>query len=281
MNKKVLISGLLCAIGFTTIFGFSTGFAFDLFGKSTVDEPLRSVSFSSGGDMQGSFHGMSVNTVDDNTVLVCYEDAKWHHEIVAVKEYLVPISILEDIKVIFNNNKLARCEKAPKSKYVVLDGATKSYYFNFDKKFIKFSSTQELSRENYNALREISNCISLACQKVKPLPALVLEKDADGYLPRRNAVEKGKISIKVIGYKGKNLSIAVGNGYEEEKKLDIGFKLSNMNNPNTVIAEHLVEEKAGLPKLYNYEYTWNLNERLEAGRYRLSLGEYATEFELK
>ena len=272
---------LICAVGLTTILGFNTGFAFDLFSKAIVDESLTSVSFHRGGDMQGSTHGLSIKAIDNNSALVCYEDAKWHFEAIDVKEYIVPITVLEDVKNIFNKNQLLRCEKAPKSKFRVLDGATSSYSFNFDKKRVYFSSTQELQNEQYEALREIKRCISDACQKGQRLPGLVLQLDADGNLPKRNAVSKGVVAIKVVGYKNNILHIAIGNGLEQEKIINPHAKLVNALNPGVVVAEKNSEAPLNLPKYYNEDYSWKLGKRLVPGKYILELGGYTTEFEIK
>lgn len=281
MNKKVIIGSLLCVAGLASIFGFNTGFAFDFFSKSTVDEPLTSVHFSRGGDMQGSTHDMSVKAIDNTSAMVCYEDANWHNEAIVVREYIVPASVLEDVKTIFNNNKLLRCEKAPKSKFVVLDAATSSYYFDFGKRTIRFNSDQELPDGSNQALRAISKCVRDACQKGQRLPGLVLEKDKDGNMPLRTAVVKGQVAIKVVGYQNNCLKISIGNGTDEDKNVALKAKLVNLNNPEIIVANDLTDETIEVSKKYNYDYSWKLPNRLEAGKYGLSLGEYKTEFEIR
>lgn len=281
MNKKVLIGGLLCIAGFTSLFGLGTGFAFDLFGTSTINQPLLEVHFSSGGDMQGSTHGMSVKAIGNNSALVKYDDAKWHNEIINVKEYVVPATVLEDIKTIFNDNKLARCEKASKSKFVVLDGATSSYYFTFKEKSIRFSSTQNLSKDNYTALKAIKKCVADACLKGKRLPVLVLEKDKDGYAPIKYVNEKGKLAIKVVGYNSQVLSIAIGNATEEDKKVSLNSKIIALDKDGSIVAEKTTQETIEMSKESNDEYRWKLDKPLEPGKYRVALGEYVAEFEIK
>lgn len=281
MNKKIFISSLLFAIGFTSLFGFSTGLAFDFLSKFSVDLPLQSVSFSRGGDMQGSTHGMSIEKFDSNSALVCYKDANWHHEVIQVKEYLVPVYVLEDIKTIFNNNKLVLCEKAPKSKYQVLDGATTGYSFTFTGRRISFSTNQELPVESYDALREISKYVADACAKGQRLPGLVFEKDQEGYMPRINPIEKGKVIIKVVGYRKNVLNIAIGNGTEEEKLISLQSKITEIARPEHVVAERLTDDTYKLSQNYTYNYSWELEKRLETGKYCLTLGDYTTEFEIQ
>lgn len=278
MNKRVIMT---CALGIATMFGVGTGFAFDFFGSSSVNLPLQSVSFTSGGDMQGSFHGMTVKLSGNNTALVCYEDAEWHNEAIAVKEYIVPASLLEDIKTIFNTNKLARCEKASKSRYQVLDAATSSYRFYFDNKSIYFSTTQNLSKENYAALREISKCVSAACEKGQRLPGLVLENDKEGYRPLRRALIKGKMAVSVVGYKNKSLTISLGNDLEEEKSVALKSKLVEINNPTIIVAEKLTDKTVAVGSHSDYDYSWELEKRLEPGKYRLDLDGYTADFEIK
>lgn len=281
MKKKIVIGALLCAAGLSSVFGLGTGFAFDLFGKSTIESPLLSVTFTRGGDMQGSYHGMSVRAVDDKTAQVYYADAQWHFEINEEKEYLVAASVLEDIKTIFNENKLARCEKAPRSRMMVLDAATSSYSFHFKEKPIHFSSTQELSRDSYNALREIDKCVAAACEKGQRLPGLVLQRDADGCLPHRNAVVKGTMAIKVVGYRNKTLSISIGNGLETEKEISLQSKLTRLDSPDTIVAEKKDGKNLKIYPLYSEDYQWKLDDYLPAGQYALTVGDCTTEFEIK
>lgn len=313
MKKRFIIGSLLGALGLS-IFGFNTGFAFSLFGDNKVEEPLKRVTFTRGGDMQGSNHDMTVKllkprelealrsgapTEDERRVLVSFEDAAWHHHCIAVKEYLVPASLLEDIKTIFNDNKLARCEKASNSHLMVLDAATSSYSFDFEKRKISFSSTQDLPKGTYSALREIRQCVEKACAKGQRLPGLVLVPDKDGEAPLRNAVVKGQVGIKVVGYQVRTLSISIGNGLEQEQKVSLEAKLYLKDSGTSVsekqnakgeatkpgkfqlVAENLTTESTELSQYYNYDYYWTLDKRLAAGQYRLTLGGYTTEFEIK
>lgn len=281
MNKKAIIGGLLCAVGLMGIFGFSTGSAFDFFGGSKIDLPLQSIYFSRGGDMQGSHHVLSVRGIDDKAALVCYEDAKWHNVVIQVQEYLVPQKVLEDIKTIFNANNLAKCAKAPQSKMFALDAATKSYSFEFEKKRISFSSNQELTRENYDALRQISACVSEACKNGERIPALYFEKNAEGNMPLRNAVQKGKFTIRVVCYRNNTLEIAISNALDEAKELSLQAKIIELGKPELVVAERLTDEKDKISQHENTNNYWKLAKPLEAGKYRLSLGEYHTEFEIR
>lgn len=280
MNKKIVIGGLLCTLGLGSIFGLNTGCAFGFFG-STIDSPLKEVSFTSGGDMQGSFHGMSVRELDDKNALVCYEDAAWHNEAIRVKEYIVPKSLLDDIKTIFNENKLAKCAKAPKSPFFAHDAATNSYDFTFEEKNIHFSSSQMLSSSNYAALKKISACVSDSCQKGERLPGLVLKPDAEGNMPIAYAAVPGKLAIKVVGYKNKTLTIAIGNNTEEEKTISLASKLVDLANPNVIVAEQITDDISKLPEHYNDDYRWKLDKRLNPGKYSLTLGECTTEFEIQ
>lgn len=278
MNKKVILGGLLCVVGLSSMFGFNIS---SVFGMSSVSEPLQNVYFTSGGDMQGSYHGLTVKNIDNSSALVFYEDAEWHNEAIAVKEYIVPAAVLEDIKTIFNKNKLARCEKASKSKFMVLDAATSSYRFEFANTRIHFSSTQNLSKENYAALKEIRKCVAAACQKGQLLPGLVLEKNAEGYRPTRYAHVKGQMAIKVVGYKEKTLTIALGNSSAEEKTISLNAKITELNNPNKIVAQNISDKTKEVSANYNDDFNWKLDKRLEAGSYHLDLGGYTTEFTIK
>jgi len=273
MNKKTL----LCVAGITAIFGT----AFSFFSGSTIDSPLKRVSFTSGGDMQGSYHGMTIKEIDDKSAMVCVEDAKWHNQIPQVNEYIVPKTVLEDIQKIFNENKLASCEKKPKSPVVALDAATSGYNFYFKDKDISFKSTQMLSKDNYDALKKISLCVAEACKKGERLPGLFLEKDAKGELPIEQAAENGNIGIRVIGYKGKLLTVLVQNATDAEKVVSINSKLIDLAKPDLILAEKNENKTVKLIKYSRYEHNWKLDKRLDAGKYCLTLGDYKTEFEIR
>lgn len=281
MNKKILLGVLLCAAGLSSLFDYSIGSAFSLFGSSTVQQPLKSFSFHSGGDMQGSFHAITVKAVDDKSAHVCLEDSRWHFEVQEVKEYIVPVSLLEDIKTIFNDNKLARCERAPRSKLQVLDGATSSYSFHFQEKHIGFSSTQELSREDYLALREIRRRVTDACQQGERLPGLVLTRDAEGNLPTWSAVEPGKVAIKITGYREKILSVSIGNGMETEQTFSLQGRITLLDDPDRIISQKDTDKNVTLPPRYNDDYRWELDDRLPPGKYLLTMGGCTAEFEIR
>ncbi|MDO4204139.1 MAG: hypothetical protein Q4D07_06585 [Selenomonadaceae bacterium] len=281
MNKKIILGVLLCAAGLSALFDSGIGSAFSLFGKSVIDSPLKGVSFTRGGDMQGSFHAMSVRIIDEQTAMVCYEDASWHHEAIAVKEYLVPISVLDDIKTIFNSNKLVRCEKASASKFIVLDGATSSYSFSFENRHVHFSSTQDISRDSYQALRDISDCVAAACKNGQLLPGLLLEKDEQGNMPTRNAVVKDAVGIKVVGYKNKTLQISIGNGFDEEKTVSLRALITPSDDPEKILFLKDTKDTVKLPPRYSDDYRWTLEKRLEPGKYCLTLGGCTAEFEIR
>ena len=276
MNKKIVIGGLLCLVGLGSVFGF----ALDLFG-STVDAPLKKISFTRGGDMQGSYHGLTVSALDDKNALVCYEDANWHNEAIRVKEYIVPKSLLTDIKTIFNENKLAKCAKAPKSQFMALDAATSSYNFYFEEKDIRFNSNQTLSSSTYAALKKISACVADSCQKGERLPGLVLEPNAEGNMPIKYVKVPNKLAIKVVGYKNKSIYIAIGNDTKEKKEISLSSKLIDSANPSVIVAEHITDETNTLYELSNDDYIWKLDKGLTPGKYSLILGGYTTEFEIK
>ncbi len=277
---KFVVSTLLCTAGFISAIGWGMEPVFAFLGNSTVQEPLTSVSFSRGGDMLGSHHAMSVKAKGDKA-WVCYENAAWHNQVPEIEEYLVPVALLGDIKTIFNEQKLAKCEKAPKSKIFVCDGATSSYRFCFSKRCIHFSTTQELPDGAYAALQNISTCVADACQKGERLPGLALEKDAQGELPTKNVLEKGKVTVKVTGYKGQQLYFAVGNDTEQEQTIPREAKITELSNPTAVVAERSEKESIKLDRHTTHHDTWKLEKRLEAGTYRLDLGSYTTCFVIR
>lgn len=284
MNKRVSISillGALAVVGVTSFLGFNIGYAFDFFAKSTVDEPLKKVVFNSGGDSLGSHHSMTVKALTNNTACVEYADAAWHHQIPEIKEYVVPSTVLEDIKQVFNKNKLARLEKAPNSKLMALDAATSSYSFEFEKKRVRFSSTQSLPKSGYQALRDIKKLVEEACQKGKLLPSLVVVRDKLDGKDNTYAVVKGQVGIKVTAYRQTGLDVTIGNGLEKEQAVSCVYQITTLAQPKVPVAAATTAETINVSSNENYEYRIALQEALAPGKYKLILGGYTTEFEIR
>ena len=277
LDKRALLSVVLCTLGWIGVLGLTTGFTFNSF-KSTVNEPLKSVVFYTGGDMQGSTKRMSVKALDNDTALVCYESAAWHNEALSVKEYLVSATVLDEIRSIFNKNKMLRYEKAPKASFFAHDAGSSGYIFTFEKQRVAFSSNQVLPESAGQALKSIRSCVEAACAQGQRLPGLVLGKNEQGEMPMRNVMIKGKIGVTVVGYNDRCLTVSLGNGLEEEASLALDTKLTKLEQPEITIYEYKTDETIKIPKLSDMEHNINLPQRLEAGSYTLSIGGYSTEF---
>ena len=280
LDKRALLSVVLCTLGWIGVLGLTTGFTFNSF-KSTVNEPLKSVVFYTGGDMQGSTKRMSVRALDNDTALVCYESAAWHNEALSVKEYLVSATVLDEIKSIFNKNKMLRYEKAPKAPFFAHDAGSSGYIFTFEKQRVAFSSNQVLPESAGQALKSIRSCVEAACAQGQRLPGLVLGKNEQGEMLMRNVMIKGKIGVTVVGYNDRCLTVSLGNGLEKEASLDLATKLTKLEQPEITIYEDKTDETIKIPKLSDMEHNINLPHRLEAGRYALTIGGYSTEFVIR
>jgi len=280
MNKKLIVSVLLGAVGLTSVFGFSKVFG-GWFGETTIDTPLTSFRYGSGGDMQGSHHSIAVKSLDKDSVLVTYSDADWHYEDPEIKEYKVAPALLKDIHTAFNKYKMVRCEKAPKAKVQVLDGATDSYTFYFDKRNVHFGSTQEISTETYKGLREIFNIIGTHCKQGQKLPALVTPPRNPEVMVNPHEAEQGKLLLKVYGYEHLLLHVRFLNGLGKEQKLMYSYQLISKNAPEIVLEEHSATKELSLNTYGDSEYSIKLKQDLQPGKYVFTLAGYTTEFEIK
>jgi len=281
-QKRFIIGVLLGAVGMTSIFGFGKAWAMNWFGSKKIAAPLLAVSFSSGGDMLGSSHSLSVTAVDDGYALITYEDAEWHAQDPVVKEYKVTPVVLEEIKAVFNDKGMASWEKCPRSEIQVLDGATTGYSFRFaDKSSVRFSSTQELPEGAYAALRKIRELAQKYCQKGELLPGLVTvpAKPEDMTNPREIIPER--ITLKAYQYRDKMLCARLGNGTDSVITVKENYVLTKEGENIKLLPNRYGQRERYVHPQYSEEFSLKLEKRLEAGNYTLNIDGYTTEFSIK
>lgn len=138
---------------------------------------LTAFSYSSAGDMLGSYDGVSVCLEEadgEETVVIRIEEAASHTEEIQTTLYAADHALLEEIRQIFEENGMKRWEKCRESDIIAYDAATQHYCFSFDGvDAVQFSSTQELPTEARDALRAIFDAIERYETEENRLPEAV------------------------------------------------------------------------------------------------------------
>lgn len=121
---------------------------------------------STGGDMSGSHDVVTVKKYSDEQAVIKHSSSPAHNIKPTVTEALVPITIFETIGKIYDEKKFYKLPFRKKSKMVVLDDATTSYYWTFETgNTARCSSGQELTAEECKNLREMNQMIIQAMQE--------------------------------------------------------------------------------------------------------------------
>lgn len=231
--------------------------------------------------MRGGYSFTSVKKLDNDYALVASGNKKWHYMDLQVQEYKVPISVLEELRVVYDKHKLGRFARAPKSPFVVLDGDTSSYSFNFAKESVDFSSRQILPASAHEGLKEIFKVVSVNCAKGEKLPGLVLENSNDDFKHSSKFIHKDKLLLKISSYQGRSLELVFLNGLTEKQTINLSYKLTKFDEGNKLAEEKLSQNKFSVRPNSCQEYTLELKERLQAGQYILQIGDLQTKFTMQ
>lgn len=280
MKKKIplIISLILLAVAIIVL----VMFGFNKFGKGNSDSyQLVKYQTSFGGDMIGSFSQLSIEKLDDETAIIRSCKAEWYSQDPTVGEYIVPISVLEEVNEVFRDSNLKRCKKLPDSKVFALDAGSTSYSFNFeDKDTISFDTNKIVPKKAYDAIRQIDDIIAKAMLDEYKLPALVIVPvdEEESY----NRLVDGACSIEVFEYYENYLHYRVLNGFDNEIELEDSIAIYKLDGDNKVeIYSQSSDYPTTVSEQYQYDSTILLENRLEAGKYQLVIADYQCEFEIK
>lgn len=285
MTRKTIcmLIALVCVTGVAGMVCLNTFLGLGWFGTGVIKEPLKEFSYSSGGDMRGSFRELRVKGFGEEHAIVSSANADWHGAAPKVKEYKVSNQVLKDIQAVFNEYNMSGLEKRPKSQFKVLDGATSSYSFSFSKQEVHFSSSQNISAQSWEGAKKIRRLIMDYCKEEALLPGLVLpeatKKGEKEYSPRH--LEKGKLVIALHSYKDNTLNFYINNGTDKELMLNDAYSLVQLSPKEQVIATYQGKYPDKCYAQHVHEKSIRLKKRLEAGKYRLTYGDISKEFEIK
>ena len=121
---------------------------------------LIEFSISSSGDMLGSYESRCLKYENDKLIYQT-KYAKQHNDPIVTMTYNVLNGSLEDIKEIMKKGNLYGVSKKKLSPFVVLDGATTSYRFEFEPyDSFSISSNQDYNKKDASYLNELSNYLN-------------------------------------------------------------------------------------------------------------------------
>lgn len=233
--------------------------------------PLSAYTYSEGGDMQGGHRFIGVKQADGGAVIT-FSNAEWHHQDNTVEEYLVPLSVIEDIGRVYDEYKMYRYSSLPKSKFFAADAGTSFYCFTFeDKSTTAFSSNQLIPQKGSEALREIYEIIKTAAEQGERLPGLAKPEGYSGELP------DGVCELRVYEYSRGVLKYRLANGTDENITPQSGVTLTRADAPEASLYADS-EIPLDTPAHECSEGSITPAERLTAGSYVLTAGEYTAQF---
>lgn len=234
---------------------------------------LNQYQYSSGGGMDGGYNSETVKRYDDIHARIAVESAEWHSQDPEVKEYLVDVSVLDELEGVVRKYRMNFWNRKEFSKVFICDGESIGYNFRFDENDFGFSS-QVYPAKYRNKLRKFDEIIEKYLQDATVLPGLINTKKAD---EENYDLPEGELELYVYYYCDDDLGIRILNGKDEETEISRSYKIIN-NDTNQVIAEENSTYTTTVYPKSRDEMSFSLTERLGAGHYKIILGEIEIPF---
>lgn len=236
---------------------------------------LNEYHYGSGGGMNGGYDSETVKRYDDTHALIKIERAAWHHQDPEVKEYLVDVSVLDELEGVVRKYRMNFWNRKEFSKIFICDGETKGYSFRFDENDFGFSS-QLYPAKYRDKLREFDGIIEKYLQNAAALPGLIHTKKTD---VETYELPDGELELYAYTYSGDYLGIRILNGTEEKAEIAQSYRLINADTAQVVAERDDSYASTVYPRSQD-EMSISLNERLDAGHYTLVLGDIEIPFEI-
>lgn len=249
-----------------------------MFGDHYVNirkQHLNEYQYSTGGGMNGGYYHKTVKRYNDTLALISIENAEWHNQDPTVNEYLVNVSILDDLETIIRKYHMNFWNRKTFSNMFIADGESYSYSFEFDEKDIYFSA-QHYPTSYSNKLSKLNEIINKYLEKAEKLPGLVNSNTDDECYE----LPENEILIYVSRYCKDRLYLKIMNGTDEEFDMPATYVLKNTDT-NRIIQEDKIEYPRSVYSRSQNETSLSLNERLEKGNYKIIIGDIEIAFEIK
>ncbi|MDD5923761.1 MAG: hypothetical protein PUC88_03100 [Clostridia bacterium] len=237
---------------------------------------LNKYCYSSSGGMSGGYYSKTIKRYDDAHALISIEKVEWHSQDPEVNEYLVDVSIMDELEEIIRKYRMNFWNRKKFSNMFIADGESIGYSFTFDKDYIDLSSQYYPARYS-DKLHKFDEIIEKYLNDAKKLPGLVnTRKDSDiSY-----ELAEGELELYVYSYSSDYLGIRILNGKDEQIEISHSYKLINTDK-NKAIDENDDKYTMTIYPKSQDEVNFSLKERLEAGNYKLVLGEIEIPFEIR
>ncbi len=272
INKWVIIIAVILVL---LIIG---GIVFMIGGNyvSIRGQNLNKYCYSLSGGMSGGYYSKTIRRYDNAHAIISIEKADWHSQDPEINEYLVDVSIMDELEGIIRKYRMNFWNGKKFTNMFIADGESKGYSFSFDKDYIDFSSQYYPARYS-DKLYEFDEIIEKYLKNTKKLPGLVnTRKDSDiSY-----ELAEGELELYVYLYSSDYLGIRILNGKDEQIEISCSYKIINTDK-NEVIDEN--DDKYTMtvyPKSQD-EVSFSLKERLDSGNYKIVLGEIEIPFEIR
>lgn len=149
MKKKGLLAIIIVLIGGVLLMGVIDSVLFK-------NRELIEVSYSSSGDMIGSYYSANLKKIDDSSASLIIKSSPNHSTPITTTEYTLDTGGLDELKKMILEGNMIRASKAPLSPLIAYDAATCSISFRFDNgESFMVSDNQTLSKEQATCFREI------------------------------------------------------------------------------------------------------------------------------
>lgn len=247
--------------------------------KDMKNEKLIMYSYSSGGDMRGSHYSQEIKLSEEGKAVLCTSSADWYNDDPKTEESYIDAAVLEEIGKVFRKYHMNRWQNRKISKMFVADGASYSYRFTFGETDFRFSAQYYPGRYRYK-LDEIDNIIEKYSQTKEHIPGLVRKDESENEDEYSNIIPvQGEICFRVYNYCNKTIYFRLLNGTDNNitfpAEADIIFNGKKLEVINSCIPVDEIAEDS-----YS-EGSITLNDYLIEGTYRITAGDYSTEFEIK
>lgn len=242
-------------------------------------ENLEKYSRNTAGDMRGSSSSVYVSRMNGGQALLGFTGKDWYADDNTVREYLVPDTIITELEEVFKSEGMKRWNNKKITNVFVADGATTGYSFDFEKESVSFSS-QYYPDAYQNKLNKLDEIIKKYAEGAELLPGLVVTPKSEEEAAAVSHPQDGLTRLEVYEYSENRLYYRYSNGTDEELKLP-----SNLCLEKADTGEKLYEQNLSYTSTWcahsSEEFSFNLDERLGAGIYRLVSENLTCEFEIR
>lgn len=242
-------------------------------------ENLEKYRCSTSGDMRGSSSSKYVRRMNGGQALLGFTSKDWYAGDNTVREYLVSDTILMELEEVFRSEGMKRWENKKFTDTFIADGASTRYSFDFEKESISFSS-QYYPPVYQNKLNKLDEIIKKYAEGAALLPGLVVTPKSEEEAVAVRHPKDGLTRLEVYEYSENYLHYRYLNGTDEKLKLPADLRLEKADTGEKIYEQNLSYASTWYAHSAN-EDGFGLDERLDAGTYRLIAGDMVCEFEVR